>query len=633
MEATKLASDRCPPTEHLKLFAIGALCPHEVERVALHLSSSPRCGCHQLLSDLELHSDEFADTLGASLRNLTRAFATDDGAIGNFESICTSTSIDSNETSARKPSNSLPERIGRYRIVGLIGHGGMGEVFRARDEQLGRDVALKVVRRDRFISESAVSRFQIEAEAAAGLDHSHIVPIYEVGMAGDQHFLSMKLIDGPTLAEYANSLVDDPRRGARIVAVVAEAIHYAHQRQILHRDLKPGNILLSSTGVPYVADFGLAKRLDAESDLTHTNAIVGTPGYMAPEQAAGVPEGATTGSDVYGLGAVLYFLLTGRPPHEGASPIEICRRVVDTEPVPPRRLQPKIDRDLETICLKCLAKSPASRYVSAAAVASDLYRYLDGRSIEARAVGPVERLVRWGRRRPVMAALVASVLLLITFVGIGSPLAAVALHRQKGVADRRADEATRSLFDARLALARAERLGDRLDRRYVALEAIRGAVAASKTITVDLADLRALRNEAVGCLSLADIEKVNSWSFDGTPIRGNTESGYFAHTDGESYGIVLRRVVDFAEIARLPDLGSRPMIVRFLPGAAPWQSFINRKPTRGQSPFGSQVPPNQCGRVTTNWLRSHCISPTIRRSSSRPTATAHCSSSTSSRAD
>jgi WD40 repeat protein/serine/threonine protein kinase len=315
-----------------------------------------------------------------------------------------------------RPSTRQVRYFGDYELLDVIAQGGMGIVYRARQVSLNRVLALKMVRAGRLATAEDLVRFRLEAEAAAHLDHPHIVPIYEVGEQEGHHYFSMKLIEGGNLATEAARFGSDPRAAARLIATVAKAVHYAHQRGILHRDLKPANILLSGSGddppdrlIPVVTDFGLAKRVESPDlgGVTSSGSILGTPSYMAPEQAEGPREAVTTAVDIHALGAILFELLVGRPPFRGDSVMETLCQVRELEPTALRLIDPRIPRDLETIVLKCLEKRPIARYHSAAALAEDLERWLSGLPIRARATTPLERLVKWTRRRPAAAALVA----------------------------------------------------------------------------------------------------------------------------------------------------------------------------------------------------------------------------------
>jgi WD40 repeat protein len=309
--------------------------------------------------------------------------------------------------------------FGDYEIQAELGRGAMGVVYSARQISLNRPVALKMIRSAALASEDELRRFQNEAEAVAQLDHPHIVPIYEVGEHDGQRYFSMKLIAGPSLQESLSSFAADPKAAARLMVTVAGAVHHAHQRGILHRDLKPSNILLDDRGEPHVTDFGLAKRIQSDVELTESGAILGTPAYMSPEQAAGRRGAITTATDVYGLGAILYALLTGKAPFRGQSFIETLDAVRNLPPEPITKQNPKIPRDLELICLKCMEKDPAGRYPTAGALVADLERFAAGEPVSVRAAGAVERLAKWTRRKPILAAAYALGLLALLFGGLG----------------------------------------------------------------------------------------------------------------------------------------------------------------------------------------------------------------------
>ncbi|HEV3006136.1 MAG TPA: serine/threonine-protein kinase, partial [Pirellulales bacterium] len=306
--------------------------------------------------------------------------------------------------------------FGDYELLEEIARGGMGVVYKARQVTLNRTVAVKMILAGQLASAEDVKRFRTEAEAAAQLDHPGIVPIFEVGQHDGQHYFSMGYVDGQSLAKRVAEGPLLPREAAEMVKAVAAAVEYAHQRGVIHRDLKPGNILLDAQGQPRVTDFGLAKRMEIDSDLTGTGQILGTPSYMPPEQAAAKFDQIGAASDVYSLGAVLYCLLTGRPPFQAASLLETLVQVREQEPVSLRQLNAKLPRDLETICLKCLRKEPDKRYASAGEFAADLGRFLAGEPIDARRTGAGERVLKWVKRRPAVASLSAAVVI-ISMVG------------------------------------------------------------------------------------------------------------------------------------------------------------------------------------------------------------------------
>jgi tetratricopeptide (TPR) repeat protein len=302
-----------------------------------------------------------------------------------------------------------------YEILEELGRGGMGVVYRARQNSLNREVALKVIRNGDFATGAELVRFRNEAEAVAQLDHPQIVPIYEVGEIDGLPFFSMKLIAGTSLDKRLADFPPNPRASGRIVAIAATAVHHAHQRGILHRDLKPANILLDGRDDPHVTDFGLAKRIGGDGELTHTGTLAGTPAYMAPEQASQAKVALSTATDVYGLGTILYALLAGRAPFAGTTLLETLDLVRTQAPEPPSLFNSQVPRELEIICLKCMEKEPTRRYQSALELAEDLERWLDGIPILAQPVGPLTRAWMWCRRNRALAAM--AVFFVLAIVG------------------------------------------------------------------------------------------------------------------------------------------------------------------------------------------------------------------------
>jgi WD40 repeat protein len=383
----------CVPPDELSAFNLGELPESRIEEVAEHLEACPRCAAPARA--LETTCDGF-------LRDVRSAGA-DGGPVG-----C---------PILRLPAAAVtPRRVGDYEILGELGRGGMGVVYRARHGRLGRVVALKMLLGGDFQDSTRRQRFLGEAAAVARLHHPHIVQLYEAGEhaadTGEAHpYFTLELVEGGNLADRLAGELPPPRQAAAWVEQVAGAVHYAHERGIVHRDLKPSNILLTADGRPKLCDFGVAKVLEGGGVLTRSGLVVGTPEYMAPEQLGG-PGRVSPLTDVYALGAVLYALLVGRPPFRAAGVAETLSQVCFREPEPPRRWQPSVPADLDTICLKCLHKEPAKRYPSAAALADDLERFLQGRPIVARPVGPLEQAAKWARRRPAVAGLLAAVVLL-----------------------------------------------------------------------------------------------------------------------------------------------------------------------------------------------------------------------------
>ncbi len=460
---------------------------------------------------------------------------------------------------------SLPRAFGSYELVAEVARGGMGIVYRARQTRINRLVAVKVMAAGEFAAPDFVKRFRTEAEAVASLDHPNIVPIYEVGECEGQPFFSMKFVEGGSLAQRISN-VKSPvsnRDAAELLAKLARAVHYAHQRGILHRDIKPGNVLLDAQGEPHLTDFGLAKLVEKDSTLTRTMAMLGTPSYMSPEQARGEAKQLTTAVDVYGLGAIFYELLTGQPPFAGGTTMETVRQVLDKEPRRPSLLKPGMDRDLETICLKCLEKDPARRYGSAEAMAFDLERWLRHEPILARPVAGLERLAKWVRRRP-LASVLIGVTLLAVVASVATLIQANAHIRAAQVTalDQR-DIAQQRLYDSLLREVHSIRTIRPLGFRRQLMERIQQALA----IPTAKKDLDVLRTEVAQCLGEATsfdpvslIDPPKSYldvalNHDGTLVAFGTKQGQLVlhETVGGKAIAHLESQAQLVQLAFAPD--------------------------------------------------------------------------------
>jgi len=335
--------------------------------------------------DVEVYAERHPELAG-ELRELWAAatLAREVGRIASDEPSSITLAVGEPPRESDPGATSLPSRIGDYEILEEIGRGGMGVVYRARQSELGRTVALKVIRAGAMASSADVTRFRVEAQSVASLEHPGIVPVHDVGEHDGHPYFTMQLIEGTTLSV---RLADGPmaaRDVAALIAPVARAIEFAHRSGVLHRDLKPANILIDEEGSPFVTDFGLAKRLEADDSLTQSGVVLGTPSYMAPEQAVGSRGEVSAATDVHALGAVLYHALTGRPPFQSSTPVETILQVLEQDPVSPRLLNPQLDRDLEMIVLRCLQKPVELRYASAGALADDLEAYLADEPLSAR---------------------------------------------------------------------------------------------------------------------------------------------------------------------------------------------------------------------------------------------------------
>ena len=417
-------------------------------------------------------------------------------------------------------------RLGNYELESLIAHGGMGAVYRAYHRETGQTVALKTLLAGRLASAEIRERFLREARLAAQLRHPHIVPLLDVGEADGLPYIAMEFVPGKNLADLARDGPLLPTQAARLLAKAAQAVAYAHEQGILHRDLKPANILLDAAGEPRVADFGLARLIEAgATELTATGQVLGSPGYLAPERVpqdseVGARNGDTAGvaSDVYSLGATLYHLLTGRPPFQGATLDAVLMQVVKTEPIAPRKLNPSVPAALETVCLKCLEKDPRRRYPSATELADDLQRFVAGQPVRARLPGPVARSWRWCRRRPMVATLSGTVAVLLLAVATVSVLAALRTQRD---ALRLREQLAQSLFSQ----AQAQNASDLAGSRDAALAALRQAARIRPTLE--------LRNAAIAALGEADLRATgSSRMLRGTAAEALRPSGYNLDPEG-----------------------------------------------------------------------------------------------------
>ena len=379
------------------------------------------------------------------------------------------------------PEHPVPEIPG-YEVLGVLGQGGMGVVYKAIDLQLRRHVAIKMVATGPVVTEAARERFHSEARAVAVLQHPNIAQVFLAETIESRPFFVMEYVDGGTLAEVITGEPQPPRYAAELVSKLADAVDFSHGRNVLHRDLKPGNVLITQDGEPKIADFGLAKFLDGDSSATKTGDILGTPSYMSPEQAGGVVKNIGRGSDIYSLGAILYELLTGRPPFRTPDAMQTVLMVLSDDPVPPRQLQPTVPKDLETICLKCLEKLPSKRYSTARHLADDLRRFLAGEAIHARPVGRLERLWKWVQRHPAWAALAA-----VCVVGIIGSVAAGFYHNrqiEQSLAETEAErDRAQRLFDSGHKLAKFL-----ASKHYRKLEKLPGGAGPREELSSNLID-------------------------------------------------------------------------------------------------------------------------------------------------
>jgi WD40 repeat protein/tRNA A-37 threonylcarbamoyl transferase component Bud32 len=544
----------CCSEADLRALLAGELPDRIAESITRHLENCP--GCESTASRLDMQADHFLKRLRRAVHDRVG----DASKAQESSEVRTTPASDAPQMapdatiegapvsgSERSVGDSIPRTPPGYTIVKELGRGGMSVVYQARQKRPDRTVALKMLLYGAYASTEKRIRLLAEAEAVARLQHPGIVPVYEVAEHEGVPFLVLEYVPGGNLAQKINGRPLPARQAAEIVVVLARAIAHAHQEGIIHRDLKPANVLLTTGGQPRISDFGLAKQEQAE--LTASGDVLGTPSYMAPEQARGSVRLVGPATDIYALGAILYELLTGRPPFLAATVLETLEQVCAREPISPRRLNPKIPRDIDTICLKCLEKDRARRYASAQELAEDLKRFVDGRPVVARPVSAFNKAFRWCQRNPGWTAMAATLTGLLVFIVIGTSMSAAYLRMAL-------TQSQQSLWEAYLEEARASRMSKRSGQRVRSLDAIRRALA----LPVPPGHaLQELRTEAIASMALSDIRVSREWpglANDTNDIDFSDDFQFYARADKEG-GASVRRVADDVEVARLPGFGTK----------------------------------------------------------------------------
>ena len=500
--------------------------------------------------------------------------------------------------SSTPPSAELP-RIPGYEVLEVVGRGGMGVVYRARHVRLDRPVALKMLLTGAHASRESRERFLREARIGAGLRHPNFVQVHDMGDQDGLPYFTMEFVEGGNLAQKLAGMPQPPRQAAALLATLAEAVQAAHRCGIVHRDLKPANVLLTADGTPKICDLGLARRLDGEAGLTWTGTAVGTPSYMAPEQAEARPQTLGPAVDIHALGAILYELLTGRPPFRAATAAETVRQVISQDPVPPSRLNGKVPRDLETICLKCLHREPHLRYAGAAALAADLHRFLGGEAIAARPEGRLARLVRRVRRRPVLSTLVAGSILLAMALAGG----ALWLISERAAVERAATADLREMVqwqgksswtEAKAALERAKRrLGDR------------GSVELRRRLDLGARELMLVaRLDAIRLAPAASVGGVHDFGPSVRQYRSAFEEAGLGRV-GDPPDAVARRIkasnIKGALIATLDDWVCATKTPRSGAGRRKWRGSPTTRRPPGKTKPGIRRPGGPRRRLTRRW--------------------------------
>jgi len=545
----------CFSDGELKAFLLGDIPQRVSQAIMTHLEVCTACDARTE------QFDTLADAFICSLRQAHLSSAEHASTNPATAAPCQNRSVD--EMPAENGAGNAI-RVAGYTILEELGRGGMSVVYKARQSRPDRLVALKMILAGGHAGAERRARFLAEADAIGRLQHPGIVQVYEVGEQDGLPFLVLEYLAGGTLADRTRGQPQPLRQAAQMVETVARAVHHAHQQGVIHRDLKPGNILLTSQGQPKVSDFGLAKQ--ERPELTATGAVLGTPSYMAPEQAEGDKRAIGPASDVYALGAILYELLTGRPPFQGATALETLEQVRSQEVVPPIHLQTRIPHDLNTLCLKSLNKEPHRRYATALELADDLRRFLDGKPILARPVHAAERLWRWARRRPAWAAMLLTVGMLILVILIGGSIGLVQLNAALNLA-RQAERATQEqLFDALLAQAGGNCLSRRPGQRFESLEIVKRAARLARELNLPAERFFQLRNKAILALALPDLYVQETWNGlpDGSAKMDFDEDlAIYAWMDRKGH-CEVRRVADeqvlhqFSAPADTPEFDSVP---------------------------------------------------------------------------
>ena len=543
----------CPPRDRLERLLSDGLVDTEFEAIEQHVEDC--ADCRRTLEDL---TDVTHWDLGPVPAVLMTLPGGDLGARADPLAVTFGATGSGNEREARRPPS-----VAGYEILSELGRGGMGVVYKARAIRLNRTCACKMILAGAHAGPEDVARFMTEAEAIARIQHPNIVQIRQIGEADGLPFVELEYVAGGSLDQELDGIPWPTTRAARLAEQLALGIVEAHRQGIVHRDLKPSNVLLATDHTPKVGDFGLAKMLDSQTGLTRTESVMGSPSYMAPEQAEGRSKDAGAAVDIYAIGAILYELLTGRPPFRGTTALETLEQVKATEPVPPSRLVPGLPRDVETICLKCLQKEPGKRYESVQSLADDLRRFLEGRPIVARRISGAERAWRWCRRNRFVAGMTAIALGAVLVLATGATMAAFTFRAQRDqirLADRKTRE---NLFDSLVAQARATRFGRQVGQRFESLAALQRATAIARELELPPEQAEMLRDQAIACMALPDMRKTGREihrlpgvllvAFDATMKRYALR-----FRDGT---IQVRNVEDNQEVARFLSRGDRDIFV------------------------------------------------------------------------